>query len=337
MTSTAAGDALVIENVSIGLETELGPTNVVDDVSFTLQPGRSLGIVGESGCGKSMTVLSILGLLPRRASIVSGSVRLGDRELAGASERTLQDVRGRDVGMVFQDPMSSLNPSFTIGNQLIETIRRHTDLSRAAARRRAGDLLEEVGIAGGAKRLDDYPHQFSGGMRQRVMIAMALSCDPSILIADEPTTALDLTVQASILRLLRKLRDERGLALLLVSHDLGMVAEMVDDIVVMYAGQIVEHASTRELFTRPEHPYTEALLSLLPDLNDPHLRDGRFPTLHGQPPRADQLGEGCRFSSRCPFATQGCDGAHLRLRELSPGHWVRTDHPASERKGTVNA
>jgi peptide/nickel transport system ATP-binding protein len=325
--------ALVVENVSITLDGDHGASTIVDDVSFSLPAASSLGIVGESGCGKSMTALSILGLLPRRISVSSGSIRVAGKELAGRTERELQDVRGREVGMVFQDPMSSLNPALSIGKQLIETIRRHTDASKSEARDRSVELLTEVGIANGLKRLGDFPHQLSGGMRQRVMIAIALSCDPSLLIADEPTTALDLTVQASILRLLARLREERGLALLLISHDLGMLAQMVDEVVVMYAGQVVEMAPTRDLFASPEHPYTEALLGLLPNLGDANLRHGRFQTLSGQPPQPAQMGEGCRFSQRCPYAKtmSPCDPSSLRLREIAPRHWVRSDHARDDR------
>jgi len=332
-------DLLVVDELSLELSTGGRVVPVVDTVSFSVSRGYSLGVVGESGCGKSLTALSLLGLLPRCARVSSGSVRLNGEELVGAGERQLQVIRGRDVGMVFQDPMSSLNPALKIGTQIIETICRHTQMSRSEARVRAIELLDEVGIANGAGRLDDYPHQYSGGMRQRVMIAIALSCDPGLLIADEPTTALDLTVQASILKLLARLRDERGLALILITHDLGVLAQMVDEVLVMYAGQVVERAKTIDLFQSPEHPYTEALLSLLPELDDPGIRHGRFTTLPGQPPAATELGAGCRFAPRCPYAGDDheCGSQKLTLRETSPQQWVRSGHPSSLRRGEREA
>jgi peptide/nickel transport system ATP-binding protein len=327
-------ELLVVDDLSIELFIGGRASPVVDSVSFSVARGQSLGVVGESGSGKSMTALALLGLLPRSARVASGSVRLNGTELAGAGERQLQAVRGRHVGMVFQDPMSSLNPALRIGDQITEGIRRHTHLSRRGARTRAIELLDEVGIPNAARRLDDYPHQYSGGMRQRVMIAIALSCNPSLLIADEPTTALDLTVQASILKLLARLRDERGLALILITHDLGVMAQMVDEVMVMYAGQVVERAETMELFESPEHPYTEALTGLIPAWDDPAVRHGRFPTLPGQPPSATELSDGCRVAARCPYAgdESGCEEGRLVLRETSPGHWVRTSHPASVRR-----
>jgi oligopeptide/dipeptide ABC transporter ATP-binding protein len=246
-------------------------------------------------------------------------------------------VRGRQIAMIFQDPMTSLNPTLTIGLQLTETMRRHLDLDGNEAKKRAVELLEEVHIPNARRRLDDYPHRYSGGMRQRVMIAIALSCNPKLLIADEPTTALDVTVQAGILDLLEELRDEHEMSMIIITHDMGVVAESADDIAVMYAGQIVEQSSAEELFDHPEHPYTEALLGALPQLEDEHVRDGRLTAIPGRPPDLVGLPDACRFAPRCPYANRedGCTAKNPELRELRPGHLVRTCHPASERAGTL--
>jgi peptide/nickel transport system ATP-binding protein len=237
--------------------------------------------------------------------------------------------------MVFQDPMTSLNPTLTIGTQLIETVRRHSDVSRQEARRIATDLLEEVQLPKAAQRLKDYPHRLSGGMRQRVMIAVALSCNPQLLIADEPTTALDVTVQAQVLDLLDELRRSHDMAMIFITHDMGVIAEVADDVAVMYAGQIVEQAPVGALFERPEHPYTEALLGALPQLEDAASRHGRLTAIPGRPPGLVDPPVGCRFAARCPFAGEqdGCADRMPVLRELRPGHWVRSEHPASERIG----
>ena len=256
---------LEVDNLKTYFFTREGAVQAVDGVSFQVEKGRTLGIVGESGCGKSVTALSIMGLIPKPpAKIVDGSVTFEGRDLTKLSERKLEDVRGRQIAMIFQDPMTSLNPTFRIGAQITETLHRHFDMSKGAARKRAVDLLGEVGIPHPAERLDDYPHQFSGGMRQRVMIAIALSCEPKLLIADEPTTALDVTIQAQILDLLERLREEHDMAMIIITHDMGVVAEAATRSAVMYAGQIVEQASGLELFGNPEHPYTEALLGALP-------------------------------------------------------------------------
>ena len=255
----------------------------VDGVSFAVERGKTLGIVGESGCGKSVTALSIMRLLPEPpARIVGGSITFDGRDLTKLQEKTLEDVRGAEIAMIFQDPMTSLNPTLTIGTQIIETIRRHEDISSAEAKKRAVDAAR-----GGAdperaqERLDDYPHRYSGGMRQRVMIAIALSCNPKLLIADEPTTALDVTVQAQVLDLLEELRDEHEMAMIIITHDMGVVAEAADDVVVMYAGQIVEQANVLDLYDRPEHPYTEALLGALPQLEGEGAREGRLTAIPG--------------------------------------------------------
>jgi len=311
-----------------------GVVRAVDGVSLSVDRGRTLGIVGESGCGKSVTALSIMGLIPRPpARIVGGEVLFDGRDLTTLSERELEDVRGKQIAMIFQDPMTSLNPTLTIGTQLLETIRRHLDLPKREARRRAVELLEEVHIPKAESRLSDYPHRLSGGMRQRVMIAMALSCEPALLIADEPTTALDVTVQAQVLDLLDEVRREHDMAMILITHDMGVIAEVTDEVVVMYAGQVVEQAPVRALFARPEHPYTEALLGALPQLEDTAARDGRLTAIPGRPPGLLQPPEGCRFAARCPFANErdGCVDHPQELRELRPNHFVRSQHPATER------
>jgi oligopeptide transport system ATP-binding protein len=314
--------------------TREGVVHAVDGVSFSLEKGRTLGIVGESGCGKSVTALSIMGLIPKPpARIVRGSVVFDGHELTAMSERELEDVRGADIAMIFQDPMTSLNPTLTIGTQLTETMLRHLDLSKQEARKRALDLLAEVQIARASERLDAYPHQFSGGMRQRVMIAIALSCNPRLLIADEPTTALDVTVQAQVLELLEELRDVHEMAMIIITHDMGVVAETADDIVVMYAGQFVETAPVLELFDHPEHPYTEALLGALPQLEAEGVREGRLTAIPGRPPDLVDPAAACRFAPRCPYANlqDGCSTQPQELRELRREHYVRTAHPGSER------
>jgi oligopeptide/dipeptide ABC transporter ATP-binding protein len=314
--------------------TREGVVQAVDGVSFSLDRGATLGLVGESGCGKSVTALSIMGLIPRPpAKIVAGSVVFEGRDLTQLSDKQLEAVRGAQVSMIFQDPMTSLNPTLTIGTQITETMRRHLDVSKDEARRRAVDLLGKVGIPNAAARLSDYPHRFSGGMRQRVMIAIALSCNPKLLIADEPTTALDVTIQAQILDLLHDLQREYEMALILITHDMGVVAEVADEVAVMYAGQIVEQASVLELFDHPEHPYTEALLGSLPQIEGEGIREGRLTAIPGRPPDLVDPPDGCRFAPRCPYVQlgDGCDVTPQVLREIRPGHLVRSAHPAGER------
>jgi peptide/nickel transport system ATP-binding protein len=313
-----------------------GVVKAVDGVSFEVDKGKTLGIVGESGCGKSVTALSIMGLIPKPpAKIVSGEVAFEGRDLVKLKERELEDVRGHEIAMIFQDPMTSLNPTLRIGTQITEVIRRHLDLDKAAARKRAVELLEEVRIPNAAGRIDDYPHRFSGGMRQRVMIAIALACNPKLLIADEPTTALDVTVQAQILDLLEDLRERHDMAMIIITHDMGVVAETADDIIVMYAGQVVEEAQTLDLFDRPEHPYTEALLGALPQLEGDGIRGGRLTAIPGRPPDLIAPPVACRFAPRCPYANRndGCTTEPPELREVRPGHWVRSAHPTCERAG----
>ena len=315
--------------------TREGVVRAVDGISFSLEKGKTLGIVGESGCGKSVTALSIMGLIPKPpAKIVSGSVIYDGQDLTKLPERKLEDVRGREIAMIFQDPMTSLNPTLTLGIQITETIRRHYDVPKAQARKKAIELLDEVRIPRASERLDDYPHRFSGGMRQRVMIAIALSCDPKLLIADEPTTALDVTVQASVLDLLDDLKAEHDMGMILITHDMGVVAESADDIIVMYAGQVVEQASTLDLFDRPEHPYTEALLGALPQIEGEGIREGRLTAIPGRPPDLIDPPKACRFAPRCPYVGSDSCAEHMpELRELRKGHWVRSAHPATERAG----
>jgi oligopeptide/dipeptide ABC transporter ATP-binding protein len=323
---------LEVDDLRTYFKTRSGDVHAVDGVSFAVERGKTLGIVGESGCGKSVTALSIMGLLAHTARIESGAIRFEGRELNRLSERELEDVRGRQIAMIFQDPMTSLNPTLTIGLQLTETMQRHLDVSRDEARKRAVQLLEEVHIPNARQRLDDYPHRYSGGMRQRVMIAIALSCSPKLLIADEPTTALDVTVQAGILDLLEELRDEHEMSMIIITHDMGVVAEAADDIAVMYAGQIVEQSSAEELFDHPEHPYTEALLGALPQLEGEGVRQGRLTAIPGRPPDLLNPPAACRFAPRCPYAGgDSCTVEEPQLRVIRPGHLVRSAHPASER------
>jgi len=327
---------LEVTDLRTSFFTREGEVRAVDGVSFSLERGKTLGIVGESGCGKSVTALSIMGLIPKPpAKIVGGSAVFEGRELTTLPERDLEDLRGNDIAMIFQDPMTSLNPTLKIGVQITESIRRHLDLSRKDARKRAVELLDEVQIPKAAERLDDYPHRYSGGMRQRVMIAIALACNPKLLIADEPTTALDVTVQAGVLDLLEDLRNEYQMAMIIITHDMGVVAEAADEIVVMYAGQVVEQASTLDLFDHPEHPYTEALLGALPQIEGEGIREGRLTAIPGRPPDLINPPDACRFAPRCPYANleDGCSTHQPELREIRPDHLVRSQHPARERAG----
>jgi peptide/nickel transport system ATP-binding protein len=281
-----------------------GEFHAVDGVSFSIEPGRTLGIVGESGCGKSVTSLSIMGLLPKgQGRISAGSVRFEGRDLATLAPHEMRALRGDRMAMIFQEPMTSLNPAFTIGDQLIEGIRAHRQLSADAAREHAIEMLRRVRIPSPERRIDEYPHKLSGGMRQRVMIAMALSCEPKLLIADEPTTALDVTIQAQVLDLMRTLREETGTAIILITHDLGVVAELADEVAVMYSGRIVERAPVARRFEHPQHPYTIGLLGSIPSL---HQEQERLHAIDGQVPTPMTQVQGCRFAPRCPFAVAKC-------------------------------
>src|SRR3954447_26455826 len=295
-------------------------THAVDSVDLSVANGATLGLVGESGCGKSVTSLAIMGLLPKGSAEVSGSVRFDGFDLLHVPDQTLRDLRGDRLAMIFQEPMTSLNPGLTIGEQIVETILRHRGGSRRQARARAIEMLRLVRISSPEKRIDDYPHKLSGGMRQRAMIAMALACGPRLLIADEPTTALDVTIQAQILDLMRGLRRDTGTAIILITHDLGVVAERADDVAVMYAGQIVERAPVAALFARPEHPYTVGLLGSIPKLDQ---KRARLPSIEGRVPDMAHPPDGCRFAARCPFVEPACRAAVPPLAEVAPGHLTR--------------
>jgi oligopeptide/dipeptide ABC transporter ATP-binding protein len=296
---------LAARDLRVGFATEGGLLQAVDGVSFDLAPGEVLAIVGESGSGKSVTAQTILGLTRSPNARIEGSVRLGEDELLDASEAELREVRGERIGMVFQDPMTSFNPVYRLGAQIVEAIRAHRgDVSKAEARGRVVELLDSVGIPDAERRVDDYPHEFSGGMRQRAMIAMALALEPEVLIADEPTTALDVTIQAQVLRLLEQLNRERGVATILITHDLGVVAEVADRVLVMYAGRVVEEGTLDEIFYDPQHPYTWGLLGSLTRLDRP--RPVRLPQISGAPPSLLSLPEGCSFRPRCPHEFAKC-------------------------------
>jgi oligopeptide/dipeptide ABC transporter ATP-binding protein len=297
--------------------TSEGDVRAVDDVSFSIRAGTTLGLVGESGCGKSITSLSIMGLVPQPPARIGGEVLFAGEDLLALPPSRLRDLRGDQIAMIFQEPMTSLNPAFTIGDQIAEALERHRGLKRAEAMARAVELLRRVRIPSPEARVDDYPHKLSGGMRQRVMIAMALACDPKLLIADEPTTALDVTIQAQILDLLRRLRDETGMALLLITHDLGVIAEVADEVAVMYLGRIVEKAPVRSLFEAPQHPYTIGLLGSIPKL---HGAAERLAAIEGMVPSPLAPPQGCRFNPRCPFAVEQCRADEPLLLEIAPGH-----------------
>jgi peptide/nickel transport system ATP-binding protein len=315
---------LEVRDLSVRFDTDEGTVHAVDRMSLALDPREVLGIVGESGCGKSVTALSILGLLPKTAT-VTGSVKFEGSELLGASGSQLRKIRGRKISFVFQEPMTSLNPVLRIGRQVEEVVREHLDLSRSAARQRAIELLDLVHIPDPARRVEEYPHQLSGGMRQRVMIAMALACDPKILIADEPTTALDVTIQAGILDLLRELRERLGTAIILITHNLGVVADLADRVVVMYAGRKAEEAPVRELFGHPQHPYTIGLLGAVPRAGA--ARNGRLQEIPGRVPSLAELPQHCAFADRCPRADEQSWSSVPELRDVRPDHAVACFHP----------
>ena len=329
MSLQKAGPILKVNDLRVSFATEDGIVQAVDGVSFELAAGEILAIVGESGCGKSVTAQTLIGLTRAPNAKITGSVDYRGRQLNGLDDDQLRDVRGEQIAMVFQDPMCSLNPVYRVGDQITEMIQAHRDVSDDQARDRAVDLLRSVGIPNPERRFRDYPHQFSGGMRQRVMIAMALSLEPEVLIADEPTTALDVTVQAQILQLIEGFNRDRELAVVLITHDLGVVAEIADRVVVMYAGQIVEDTTLDEIFYDPQHPYTWGLLGSLPRLDQP--RPARLPQIPGQPPSLLSPPPGCRFAPRCPHAFEKCTepppledrlkgntGAHLDRCWLEP-------------------
>jgi peptide/nickel transport system ATP-binding protein len=310
---------LEVRDLRTQFRTDDGVVKAVDGVTFAVEAGKTLGIVGESGCGKSVTMLTVMGLNSKRTAASTGEALFRGENLLAMKQSRLRDIRGNEVAMIFQDPMTSLNPVHSIGKQLVEAVLLHKDVSTKEARSRAVEALKEVGIPRAERRVDDYPHQFSGGMRQRVMIAMAMINDPALLIADEPTTALDVTTQAQILTLMNKLQEDHGTAILIITHDLGVVAEIADDVVVMYAAKIAEEGTADSIFTRPHHPYTWGLLGSLPRLDTDVERLAQIP---GQPPSLLRPPRGCRFNPRCPYVMDVCRQKVPELEPVSadPGH-----------------
>jgi peptide/nickel transport system ATP-binding protein/oligopeptide transport system ATP-binding protein len=321
--SANGGELLRIEGLKTYFHTDDGTAKAVDGVDYAIKAGETLGVVGESGSGKSVTALSILQLLPMPPGrFEGGRILFRGEDLLHASEERLRQIRGNEIAMIFQEPMTALNPVFTVGNQIGETVKLHQGLDDAAARERSIEMLRRVGIPSPEKRVDEYPHQLSGGMRQRVMIAMAMACDPALLIADEPTTALDVTIQAQILDLIKELQEAEGMSVLLITHDLGVVAETAHHVAVMYAGRVVEYATAEEVFAKPRHPYTIGLMRSLPDLA---VAGERLTTIPGIVPSATHFPTGCRFRTRCPLATDRCTQEVPRLEVVDPG----ADHTAA--------
>ena len=310
---------LQLQDIRTYFPTQDGIVKAVDGVSLSIRHGKTLGVVGESGCGKSITALSIMRLIERPGRVVSGSIRLGDRDLLALSDDEMRDVRGKTIAMIFQEPMTSLNPVFTCGSQIAEAVALHEGVSGREAAARAVEMLAQVGIPDPKRRADEYPHQLSGGMRQRVMIAMALSANPELLIADEPTTALDVTIQAQILELMKALRERNRMAILLITHDLGVIAEMADDVVVMYAGKVVEASDVITVFEQPHHPYSKGLLASIPRLGQ---KRQRLEVIKGVVPNPLNLPTGCLFKRRCPYAMPICD-TPPPFQEVAPGHVSR--------------
>lgn len=319
---------LKVRHLVTGFRTDQGHVTAVDDLSFDLYPGEALGIVGESGCGKSVTSKSIMRLLPDYTSRIDprSEILFEDLNLATASEDKMRTIRGNRIGMIFQEPMTALNPVFTIGWQIEEALKYHTTLDRTLRKRRAVEMLRMVDIPNPERRVKEYPHQLSGGMRQRVVIAMALCCEPDVLIADEPTTALDVTIQAQILRLMDDLRRRMGTAILLITHDLGVVAQMCDRVLVMYAGQVVESAPVHDIFHRPQHPYTKALLESIPKTGREYHRK-RLPAIEGMVPSLFELADGCRFHNRCQYCDDKCVAQNPDLSKGDDGRAVRCHYP----------
>jgi oligopeptide/dipeptide ABC transporter ATP-binding protein len=329
---------LDVEDLSVHFATEDGMVRAVDGVSFEVSRGQVIGIVGESGSGKSVTAMTIMGLTRGVNAKFGGSVRYRGKDLLQASDTEMQDYRGNEIGMIFQDPMTSLNPVYRVGEQIVEAIRAHERVDKRNARRRAVELLKQVGIPNPESRVDDFPHQFSGGMRQRAMIAMALSCNPSILIADEPTTALDVTIQAQIIELIDRLKNDFDSAVIMITHDLGVVADIADEILVMYAGRVVERAATRDLFYDPQMPYTWGLLGSIPRLDRP--RPDRLYSIKGTPPSLINAPAGCKFRPRCPHAFEKCvEEPRLEQRVETPGHldrcWLDVEYKRTHRGSMI--
>ncbi len=316
--------ALDVDGLTVAFDTRHGPLTAVDGISYRIERGRTLGVVGESGCGKSVAALAVMGLIDPPGRVSAKSIRLHGSDIGGLAEPVLRALRGNDMAMIFQEPMTALNPVMTVGNQIAEVVSLHTDNGRREAWRRALDLLDQVGIPLPMRRAHEYPHQLSGGMRQRVMIAMALACEPTLLIADEPTTALDVTVQAQILELMLELQEKVGMAIQFISHDLGVISEIADDVMVMYAGNIVEFAPADEIFGTPRHPYTKGLLNTLPRIG---ARHDRLPAIRGTVPDLANLPSGCAFRDRCPNVTSTCAARKPKLEEATPGHRIACHAP----------
>ncbi|MES1248723.1 MAG: ABC transporter ATP-binding protein [Actinomycetota bacterium] len=330
---------LEVDDLSVQFATEDGLVRAVDGVSFELERGKVLGIVGESGSGKSVTAMTVMGLTRGVNAKFGGSVTYKGVDLLAASDSEMQGYRGNEIGMIFQDPMTSMNPVYRVGEQIVEAIQAHEDVDRRAARKRAVELLRQVGIPNPESRVDDFPHQFSGGMRQRAMIAMALSCNPSILIADEPTTALDVTIQAQIVELIDRLKSDFDSAVIMITHDLGVVADIADEILVMYAGRVVERAETRDLFYDPQMPYTWGLLGSIPRLDRP--RPERLYSIKGSPPSLINAPGGCKFRPRCPYAFDKCgEEPALEQRVETAGHldrcWLDVDFKRDHRDEMIS-
>jgi peptide/nickel transport system ATP-binding protein len=316
---------LSIEDLVTAFRTEEGEIHAVDGVSFSVDRGRTVGLVGESGCGKTVTALSIVQLLPRpAASILRGRILFDGEDLASAPAERLHEVRGDGIGMIFQEPMTALNPVHRIGRQITEALKLHREMTDAQALEAAIAMLDRVGIPSPEVRVSEYPHQLSGGMRQRVMIAMALICDPALVIADEPTTALDVTIQAQILGLLQEMQDQLGTSIIMITHDLGVIAETCDDVVVMYAGRIAEQGTVDDVFNRPRHPYTRGLLASIPRLSTP--RKSRLATIEGMVPALTDMPAGCRFNNRCPYADEQCMAEYPDITDAKDGHLVACHH-----------
>jgi oligopeptide/dipeptide ABC transporter ATP-binding protein len=329
---------LEVENLQTHFPTRAGLVKAVNDVSFHIDEGELLGLVGESGCGKSITALSIMKLIGAPGRIAGGSIKFKGEELTTASNERLREIRGNDIAMIFQDPMTSLNPVYTVGEQIAEALRLHRKLDKKAAWTAAIDALREVAMPSPERRVNDYPHQLSGGMRQRVMIAMALACDPELLIADEPTTALDVTIQAQILELLDELRKTRKLAVLLITHDLGVVAEVADRVAVMYTGKIVEESAVEEIFRQPKHPYTQGLLRSVPKLREfGDERATRLSTIQGTVPSPTALPDGCHFAPRCEFRMEKCTHGEIPLYQIGDEIKVRCVLYENEREKSASA
>ena len=318
------GEVLLdVRNLRTHFFTDDGVVRAVDDVSLRIPRGKVLGVVGESGCGKSVTALSVMRLVSPPGRVVEGEILFDGVDLTRLPEPRMRAIRGHQISMIFQEPMTSLNPVFTVGNQIMEAVRLHLDKDKAEARKHTIEMLEKVKIPSAATRVDEYPHQLSGGMRQRIMIAMALACNPKLLIADEPTTALDVTIQAQILDLMRELQKDVGMSIMIITHDLGVVAELSDYVAVMYASKVVEYATVAELFKNPLHPYTLGLFKSRPSLGS--RKSEKLSVIPGTVPNPLRFPPGCKFHPRCPQAVEKCKSAEPALRELTPGHWVACD------------